>query len=454
MKRLPPLPPCTPWRATLCLFASSLAACGGAVGQGNAPKLIVIGTAGTTPSETAGLGSLRIWECIPRALGATLYFQDGTHGDFTARAKWSSSNPGTVEVSNGDIAVPSGSGYYTAGTLVPVTSGSAIITVDYDGISAQMAVSVGTPQDLTLKLQQGANYLASPASFSLGAGTTASLQVTAWLDGAETDVGSAVTWSLLSANDSEATISSSTGVITAVGAGSTPLTPVASFPVCGRSTYDDTSSASSFTVQHIQSIALSPEFSGSPALIVGNSELLRVLASLDDGSTQDVSALATLSSSSTSVAGVDGYTVTALAAGGSVIDATLAAAGTTYAAPSVVLTAVTATLQTVSICWGAVGESFSACPADQGAASVIAGSLTPVQYHAVGTYDSGSVTQEITRQVSWASSDASIATISGAALKAGQALGVSGAAGHTVTISASDSAAENVGSAKQLLSVQ
>ncbi len=453
MNRLTPTPPCTPWRATLCLFVSALGACSGTVGQGNAPKLIVIGSSGTTPSQTSSLASLRIYECLPGALAATLYFQDGSSGNFTARAQWSSSNPGTVQVSNGDIAAADGSGTYAAGTLVPVTSGSAIITVDYDGLSAQAAVSVGTPQSITLKVEQGGNYLV-PASgtFSLGIGTTQSLQVTAWLDGVETDVGAYASWSLLSPNDDVATIAASSGTISAVGAGSAPLTPVASFPVCSRSTYDDPAAAPTFTVRHIQGVAIEPEFSGNPRLLVGNSELMRVIATLDDGGTQDLSSQATLTSSDTTVAAVSGYTLSAAAAGGTIVGASFSGGGATYTAPSIVVTAATASLQTVSICWTALADAFSACPASQDAASVTAGSLTPVQYHAIGTYDAGTVTQDITRQVSWASSDTGVATVTSGGLHAGQALGLS--AQHAATISATDSAALNISGAQQQLNVQ
>jgi len=453
MNRYTPFPPPAPRRATLCLCVALLCSCGGGVGQGNAPRLLVLSRSGSTASQTASLSSLRLYECIPGRLAATLYFQDGSAGNFTTRVQWSSSNAGAVAVSNGDIALPGGSGYYAAGTLVPVASGSAIITADYDGIRAQTAVSVGTPQTLTMKLQQGSNYtVPGNHGFELGVGTRQQLQLTAWLDGSETDIGGYASWSLLSPNDSVATISAAGGQISAVGAGDTPLTVVASLPVCGLSTSDDPATQLGFTVHHIQGIAIAPEFSGNPQLIVGNSELMRVVGTLDDGTTQDLSSQSTLSSSDSSVAGFSGYTLTAAAAGGSIIGASFSGGGSTYTAPSLVVTTTTATLQTVSICWTALDQSFSACPADQAAASVSAGSLTPVQFHAVGTYDSGTLTQEITRQASWSSSDSSVASITSNGLTAGQALGLS--AQHTVTITGADSSAQNVTSAQQQLSVQ
>ena len=433
------------------LLLSLLAACSGAVGQGNAPKLLVISKSGVTPSETSGLASTRMYQCIPSALAATLYFQDGSAGTFTSRVKWSSSDPGTLQVSNGDIAVAGTSSYYAAGTLVPVTSGDVIVTADYDGIQAQIAISVGTPQSITVKVLQDGNEVVPDGNyFSLGAGTTQSLQVTAWLDEVETDVSSNATWSFLSANDSEATIDSSTGVISAVGSGSQLLTPVAGFAPCTLSNISDPSNALGFTVQHIQGIAIAPEFSGNPQIIVGNTEKMRVIATLDDGYLQDLGSLATLSSSNSSIAAVtSGNILNAVAAGGpAIIGATFTGAGATYTAPSLTVSAGTATLQTISICWTAVLDAFSGCPASQAAATVAAGSLTPVQFHAIGTYDAGTLTQDITRQAAWASSDATAATIS----SLGQAFGVT--AQRSVTITGTDTNAQNVTSAQQQMLVQ
>ena len=442
-------------RAALSVLLPVLAACGGAVGQGNAPKLLVITQSGVSATQTSGLSDLRMFECIPSALSSTLYFQDGSSGNFTARVSWSSSDPGTVEVSNGDIEIGSSGSYYAAGTLVPVTAGNAIITADYDGIQAQIAVSVGTPQSITLKLARDGYYLVpSGNAFSLGVGTTQQLRVTGWLDGVETVLDDYASWSLASANDSEATISSS-GLLTAVGAGSQALQPVASFSPCTLTNISDPANAISFTVQPIQGIALQPEFSGNPQLIVGNTEKMYVMATLDDGTEQDISGQSVLSSSDASIVSIiDTYILDALAAGGpAVIGASFSGGGVSYSAPSLTVSAITATLQTVSICWTAAGASFSACPASQDPASVSAGSLTPVQYHAVGTYDSGTLSQEITRQVGWSSSDTTAATISsGDDASAGQALGL--VAQTTVTITATDSNAQNVTSAQQSLSVQ
>jgi len=448
--------PRAPRRAAPYVLTFLLAACSGAVGQGNAPKVLVISKAGVVPTETSGLDSLRMYQCIPSVLASTLFFQDGSSGTFTTRVTWSSSDPGTVEVSNGDIEVSAGSGtYYAAGTLVPVTSGDAIVTADYDGIEAQIAVSIGTPQSITVKTLQGSNYLVPTGNaFSLGVGTTQSLQVTAWLDGVETDVTDYATWSLQSANDSEATIAAASGVITAVGAGSQSLVPVAGFAPCTLTNISDPSNALGFTVQYIQGIAIEPEFSGNPQLIVGNTEKMNVVATLADGYAQDISSLATVTSSNAGVAAItSGYILSAVAAGGpAIIGASFTGAGVTYTAPSLTVSAGTATLQTVSICWTALLDTFSGCPASQGAATVSAGSLTPVQFHAVGTYDAGTLTQDITRQVGWASSDTTAATIIASGNSAGQAFGVTAQAAATIT--GSDASAQDVTSAQQQLLVQ
>jgi hypothetical protein len=440
-------------RPLIPLLALGLAACGGPVGSGNGPETLVITLPSAAATETSGLASLRMYECLTSSLKSTLFFQDGSSGNFTSRVKWSSSDPGTVEISNGDIEVPGQSGsYYAAGTLVPVKSGSAIVTADYDGIEAQIAVSIGTPQSIKVKIAREDNYVVPDNnSFTLGVGTTKRLQVTAWLDGVETDIGDYANWSFQTPNSSEAAIVATSGIITAIGANTQALVPVASFPPCSLTNITDPANAIGFTVQHIQSIAISPEFSGNPALIVGNAERMFVLATLDDGTRQDISGQATLSSSNTSVAGFgsgSGYTLTAEAAGPTVVGATFTGGGVTYTAPSITVTAASATLQTITICWTELFASFSGCPSSEATPTATAGSLTPVQFHAVGTYDQGTLTQEITRQTSWSSSDSSIATIG----SNGQALGVT--AQGSVTITGTDSSAQNVTSDKLQLLVQ
>jgi len=225
---------------------------------------------------------------------------------------------------------------------------------------------------------------------------------------------------------------------------------VAGFAPCTLNNISDPSNALGFTVQHIQSIAIEPEFSGNPQLIVGNTEKMRVIATLGDGYLQDLGNLATQTSSDTSIAAfTSGNILSAVAAGGpAIIGATFTGAGVSYTAPSVTVSAGTATLQTISICWTAVLDAFSGCPASQATATVAAGSLTPVQFHAVGTYDAGTLTQDITRQTGWASSDTTAATIS----SLGQAFGVT--AQRSVTITGTDTNAQNVTSAQLQMLVQ
>src|SRR5882757_5826531 len=178
-------------RVLLCSAAAaaglSLAACSGAVGSGNAPQRAEITASGTLNQ----VATLRMYQCLTSAVSAVVFFTDNSVGDFTARVKWSSSNPGAVMVSNGDIPVRDGTGFYANGVLVPAGPGNAIVTADYFGIQAQLAVSVGTPQDITLKTVLNSNIIpltrynlnstSASTGFSMGTGSTMQLIVTAIL---------------------------------------------------------------------------------------------------------------------------------------------------------------------------------------------------------------------------------------------------------------------------------
>lgn len=448
---------------------TGLAACSGAVGSGNAPQRAEI----TVPGTVNQLSTLRMYQCLTSAISAVVFFTDNSVGDFTARVKWSSSNPGAVMVSNGDIPVRDGSGFYAAGTLVPAGTGNAIITADYFGIVSQMAVSVGTPLDITVKGILEGNYIPlnrynlnstdATTGFSMGSGTSLQLAVTAVLDGVETDVTRFATLGFQVANDNVATISVASPTLLAVNPGG-PMVPTASFGPCNLTNITDQSKAIPFTVQHVQSISLLPEFlqadptlpvSSSnplPALIVGNSEKFVVAGNLANGDVQDITAQSTLTLQPTgsSAAAFTSNILNALAPGGIFISATFAGANAGLTAPSVAITTRTVQLSAITICWTDQFTQIQACPASQPIANVTAGSLTPVQYHAIGTFNGVQpgpggtevpIVQEVTRQTTWSTSNAGVATISTAPLTIGQVLGLSQG---SVTIEAFNGNAGNV----------
>ncbi|HZR34117.1 MAG TPA: hypothetical protein VFA75_01995 [Nevskia sp.] len=455
----------------LCLgTAAALAACGGAVGSGNAPRNLVI----SAPSSASPLPSLKMYQCLTSGLRALLYFDDGSVGDFTNRVVWTSSNPGAVKVSNGDLPAPGG--FYAHGALVPDGTGTAIITADYFGVIAQTAVSVGPLVNPQLKAVIDGNYVplwrintnhTSPSNaFTMGQGTQVQVAVTAVLDNAEADITNFATIGFQTPNNGVATVSrSSTGVATlTAGNFGGPVVPMASFSSCDLTTITDANNIVNMSVAPVQSIAMQPEFpppdptqpvSASnplPQLIVGNSERFRVIASLADGNSQDVSTQSSLSvaqgGSFAQFGGTSGVNnlLFASAPGGIVLQASFNQGGATLTAPSIVTSTATRVLQTFQVCWTDIFTTVQNCPSSQPQASVQAGVLTPLQFHAIGYYGTDSTTgqailQEVTRSTSWSTDLPAVATIGNGGNSAGQARGVSEG---TTTVQASNASAVNI----------
>ena len=462
--------------AAVVAAGSGLAACSGAVGSGNAPQRAEITISGTVTQ----LNTLRMYQCLTSAVSAVLFFTDNSVGDFTSRVKWSSSNPGAVMVSNGDIPVRGSSGFYANGVLVPTGPGNAIITADYFGIQAQMAVSVGTPQNITLKSVLNSKYVpltryninstSASTGFSLGTGSSMQLAVTAILDGVETDITKFATLGFQVPDNNVASINPSNGAIIANLPGG-PLVPQASFAPCDMTSISDQSKIVPFTVQHVQSINLQPEFppldptqpiSASnplPPLIVGNTEKFVVVGNLANGDLQDLSSQSTLTtqpvaSTAAQFGGTSGVNnlLNALGPGGVFVSANYNGGGAGLGAPSLSVTTRTVPLNAINICWTDQFTQVQSCPAagSQPSPTLQAGSLTTVQFHAIGSYggfvtDSNGnqvpLTQDVTRQTTWTSSNVRVASIGDGAESAGQTLGVSQG---SVTIQAFNANASNV----------
>jgi hypothetical protein len=425
------------------LLALALSACGGAVGSGSGPKRLEI-----VQPTGASADTLVAYQCLRSSLAAVLHFSDGSSGNFTNRVVWSSSNPGTVRIANENeepVTGTSGRLFYPAGTLTPGATGNAVITAEYQGLTAQAQVSVHPLGNLTIKqIIQGNPVTPANGAFTLGAGTTQRLQLTALLDNVESDITKLATWSFELPNDSVATVDSASATVTANQAGG-PLQLNAGFDACPDPRLQTSVQVS---VADIRGISIQPEFAGNPALIVGNTEKFNVIADLGNGVAQDLSDQAgtQLSSSATDLlqfgATGQGNIAFALNAGGPIqIFASFTGNGIRYDATSLVTSTMTATLDTISI-----------SPRN---AEVTAGSLTPAQFRAYGSYNSGSITQEITRQVIWSSSDTNTATISNSPQTAGQALGTAAASSgdRLVTITAADSNATINNNDQALLTV-
>jgi uncharacterized protein YjlB len=154
----------------------------------------------------------------------------------------------------------------------------------------------------------------------------------------------------------------------------------------------------------LSSIAVTP---ASPAnLAVGSTQQFTATGTYSDGSNADITSQVTWTSSDASIATIS-FTglATGIAAGNTNITASMS--GVTSPAVTLMVVAPTPTLSSIAV--------TPASPANLAVGST-------QQFTATGTYSDGS-SADITSQVTWASSDESIATISSTGLATGVAAG-------------------------------
>ena len=225
----------------------------------------------------------------------------------------------------------------------------------------------------------------TPSNPSLAAGTTLQLTATGmWSDLSNEDLSSSASWA---SSDAAVLTVSAAGLVTAVAPGTATVTAT-SGSVAGSTTV-------TVTAATLQSIALTPP---TPSIAKGTTRQFAATGTYSNGTTQDLTSQATWSSSNSTIATVsDAAGSKGLGTGVAIGTATVSAALTGITG-STSLTVTAATLQSIGV--------------TPTAPSVAKGS--PVQLTATGTY-SDSSTQDITTQVTWASSATTVATISDAA---------------------------------------
>jgi hypothetical protein len=449
---------------------AGLSACG-AVGKGNAPVSLKLTPLGGNLNDP----SIRMYQCFQSLVTARVTFTDGSFADYTNRVTWSSSSPGTVKVSNGDIAAPGG-GFYAKGALIPASAGQAIVRADYLGLTATLLVTVGTPSSITVEAVTANDprptRLLPGDTVNIGVGTTQDLSVVAVLDGVEKNVELSATWSFDAANDSVATLDPATGLLTGLSPGG-PLIATAHFPAC------DLTASANVAVWAVKGITINPEFANLGStyssigqnLLVGNTEKINVLATFidpqgnelkvnADGSpcyaggsetcgsastaVQDISLQTTLSSSDSTIAGFVAVLgvpnmLFGIAAGGPVnVFAEFTGAGVDLSATPAAISVQSATLESITLFWTPRDPTDPVTDPNIPPSvppTITAGSDEFVQFTAIGNYDGGAITQDITRQAVWTSSDPAVATVGSAPSNAGVANSAN-LAGGSVTITA------------------
>jgi trimeric autotransporter adhesin len=341
-----------------CLLAS----CGGAEG---APGLQSIEV--TPPSAQVPVG-------ISFQLSATAIYSDGSHQDVTSQAIWGTSD-GTI------ATFPVGSG----GNLAGLATGTVTI-------AATLHDRVGTTS-FTVTPAVLMSIEVTPATPSVANGFTQQFTAMGILsDGSTQDLTTQVLWG--SANSTIATISNSAGSIglaSSVGVGSTTIT--ATITVSGS--FFSGSTTLTVTAATLQSILVTPFNISLPS---GVSRQFTATGTFSDNSTRDVTSQVTWSSSQPSIATVSNAAGSAGLVVGAALGTSIIAATTAngIAATSPV-TVTAATLASIQI-----------TPNN----ATIPNGLTQ-QLAATGTYTDGS-TQDLTSQVTWASSATGVAIVSNA----------------------------------------
>lgn len=242
---------------------------------GNEPQLLINDVQSLKNQLTTTVLSLSITPSGPitlstgatQQLHATARYSNGAAMDVTTAATWSSSNASVASVS--------------AGLVKATGTGTTAISAALAGQTASVGLTV-TP---TLKA-----ILVAPPAPSIALGATQQFTATAnYSDGSSKDVSNTVAWT--SSTTSVATVSA-TGLAKALAVGSTSIT----------ATMLGISGSAILTVpKALASITVTPS---SPIVSIGASNQLVATGKYNDGSSQDLTSLATWSSSNTSVSTV------------------------------------------------------------------------------------------------------------------------------------------------------
>jgi hypothetical protein len=321
---------------------------------------------------------------------ATGTYSDGLTKDLTADVTWASSSPTVATISNvaGSKGVATGlvQGQTTIGATLAGVSGTTTLTVT-DAVVASITIA--------------------PANATIARGTVQPYVATAlYSDGSSQVVTAQVTW--VSANTGVAIISNATGtkgLATAVGSGTATIS-AALGGVTGMATLTVTSAA-------LLSISVTP---ANTTLSKGTTAPYTATGLYADGSSQDITTQATWASTATAVATVSN------AAGSKGLVSAVGEGTTTVSASLSGITGSTGLTVT-----GATLVSIAVTPPN-----AVLKRSTMVQFKAVGMFSDNTM-QDITTQVTWASSNTNVATVSNAVGSAGLATAV---AAGTTTVSA------------------
>jgi trimeric autotransporter adhesin len=316
---------------------------------------------------TVGAPSASLATGATEQLSATGVFSDASTQDLTTQVSWQSSDP--------TVASVSGSGLLTA-----VKAGSATITATKNSVSGNANVTVTAPALTTINIGVPSPTLASGATEQLTA-------TGVYSDSTTTSLTSQVAWQ---SSDPTVAAVSATGLLTALKAGAVTIT----------ATLNSVAGTAGVTVSapSLSSIAVTPSVFSIGS---GQAKQLSAMGTYSDGTSQDVTAQATWSSSSSAATVDSAGLVTGASAGTATITATIGSKSGV-------------SLATVS---SAVLQSIGVTPLT---ATIATGQTQ--QFGANGLFSDGSQT-DITNTVTWDSSAAGIASLDPTGLATGLSAG-------------------------------
>ena len=301
------------------------------------------------------------------------FYTDASAHDITASVSWHSSSTALATIT-------------TSGLATAVAPGAPAITATLGAVTSNVAV-------LTVSSATLVSIQVNPTSNSIPAGTTQQYSaVGTYSDGSTQTISTSVAWR--SSSTATATIDT-TGLATAVSAASTTITATSGAVTSNGATLTVTPAV-------LASIAVTPT---AASVAAGLTQQYMAIGTYTDGSTQNLTTTATWASSNTTVATIAASGLaTARAAGSANITATSGAIASNAAA----LTVTAAQLTSIAVTPTSVTTS-------------VGGSQ---QYTATGTY-TDATTADITANVTWSSSNTSVATISATGLATAVASGSS-----------------------------
>ena len=320
---------------------------------------------------------------------ALALFTDQTTQDITADAVWSSTLPSVATVAPGGVALGVAQGTTSIQASMSSVTGAAPLTV-----SSATLTSIA----LLPTIAGGTTASTLPASTGVAIGSTLLFQaVGTFSDGTKQSINQASTWSMTPNDGSIATVDTK-GVVTGVAAGSATV----------KVQLGSVSQTAVLAVQNLTSIAVTP---GPASIAQGSSIAFDAVATLADGTKQDVTSSVTWISTTAATATISGAVGSAGWATGITPGTTTIAAVLDAQRGVSLLTVSNATLVSLAV------TTLAKAPT---APSIALG--TTLQFIATGTF-SDATTQDLTYQSTWSSTNVGVAVVSGTGLATGTGVG-------------------------------